>query len=299
MSAIPQPQSQSQSAVGYHQSKSLQPNLDSNGSVEQGLCARSYKQSTEESTTAQALPKVSPALINTAASQDQDHKISASNLSNCCKNQVKDLPHKNVNLVTSKAQGTSQPSGVPKVPSNLAYDENRVKPVKDQYHTKLMKAADLRGTLKNGWTLFPHQKAGIVRAIQMRRIILAFDMGLGKTLIGCIWAKAFKNTFPNLKVYVIAPVSLKKEWRRTATDVVGLECEEDKGAKAQLDEKSLDLRVTSWAKVPTEVPRHIDHYVVICDEAHNLQSMNSGRTKDTLKLVSHPRYVILREYTQI
>ena len=109
-------------------------------------------------------------------------------------------------------------------------------------------------------------------------------------MIGCVWAKAFINTIPNLKVYIIAPVSLKKEWARTATDIAGLKCEEEKGSSVKLDQDSLDIRVTSWAKVPLRVPEHIQNYIVICDEAHNLQSMESGRTKDCLKLVLAERY---------
>ena len=180
----------------------------------------------------------------------------------------------------------SVPSNKTPLPPELAYDESRLKQVNDEYRLPLIKAADLGGTLKNGWTLLPHQKVGILKAIQMRRLILAYDMGLGKTLIGCVWAKAFKNTFPNLKVHVIAPVSLKKEWMRTASDIVGLKCEEEKkGAKGKLDQESLDIRVSSWSKVPLRVPDHIENFVVICDEAHNLQSMDSARTKDTLKLV--------------
>jgi len=180
----------------------------------------------------------------------------------------------------------SVPSNKTPLPPELAYDESRLKAVNDEYRLPLIKAADLGGTLKNGWTLLPHQKVGILKAIQMRRLILAYDMGLGKTLIGCVYAKAFKSIFPNLKVHVIAPVSLKKEWMRTASDVVGLKCEEEKkGAKGKLDQESLDIRVSSWGKVPLRVPEHIESFVVICDEAHNLQSMDSARTKDTLKLV--------------
>jgi len=95
-----------------------------------------------------------------------------------------------------------------------------------------------------------------------------------------------------LKVYIIAPVSLKKEWNRTAADVVGLKCEDEKAQKAALNQDSLDIRISSWAKIPLRVPPNVKNYVVICDEAHNLQSMESGRTQDTLKLVNAERYRI-------
>ena len=44
----------------------------------------------------------------------------------------------------------------------------------------------------------------------------------GKTIIGCVWAKAFLNSFKGLKVFVIAPVSLRDDWIRTATEATGL-----------------------------------------------------------------------------
>lgn len=113
-------------------------------------------------------------------------------------------------------------------------------------------------------------------------MILAYDMGLGKTLIGCVYAKAFKDTFPNLKVHVIAPTSLKKEWMRTA-GIVGLKCEEEKKGTA-FDPKCLDLRVSSWARVPSRIPDTVENFILIADEAHNLQSLESARTKDTMKL---------------
>ena len=44
------------------------------------------------------------------------------------------------------------------------------------------------------------------------------------------------------------------------------------------------MEIVSWAKVPTSVSGE-SPYVVICDEAHSMQSMESARTKNVLKLV--------------
>jgi len=93
-------------------------------------------------------------------------------------------------------------------------------------------------------------------------------------------------------VYIVCPVSLKKEWRRTAAEATGLHSEEEK--KRKKDKKasdvpeSLDISICSWAKVP-KVPKSVDKYIVIGDEAHNMQSMESARTKDMLKLVLSQR----------
>ena len=140
-------------------------------------------------------------------------------------------------------------------------------------------------------------------------------LNIGKTLIGCVWAKAFTKTFDGIKVYIIAPVSLKAEWKRIATEATGLKCEEEKKKskskaktktkiktktktktkvktknKVENIDESHDVEIFSWAKVPAAIPKSVSNYIVICDEAHNMQSMDSARTKDTLSLVLAPRY---------
>ena len=45
----------------------------------------------------------------------------------------------------------------------------------------------LNQPLINGWSLFDHQREAILDALKLERLILAYDMGLGKTCIGLIW----------------------------------------------------------------------------------------------------------------
>jgi SNF2-related domain len=178
-------------------------------------------------------------------------------------------------------------------------------PVQDEYRTDLIRNAALTEPLLNGWTLYSHQKRAVLVSLLMRRHILALDMGLGKTLIGCCWARAFVRTIPNLNVVIICPVSLKEEWYRTAHDVVGLSFKSDseynqrpkkktKSAVTSDDNKTTDGAVTihSWAKIPYPedilVTNRSHPYVVIADEAHSMQSMNSARTSDALRLMLAP-----------
>lgn len=192
-----------------------------------------------------------------------------------------------------------------RLPPELSYTADEVKPIQDQFRMPLIKNANLSSPLKNGWTLFPHQKKAIIRALTMRRMILALDMGLGKTLIGSVWSKAFKDTFgeDKLKVFVVCPVSLKEEWQRTAEEAVGLEVDggekgksKGKGKNSTSGEKnsrggSMKMTISSWAKVPKVVEPEVEHFVVCCDEAHAMQSTQAQRTKDILKLVNDKRCV--------
>lgn len=149
---------------------------------------------------------------------------------------------------------------------------------------------------------------------------------IGKTIIGCVWAKAFRNTFAGLKVFVVAPVSLHDDWKRTATEATGLKVNSGGGKKSKkgkpkkkkqkevmtvtgkrkkkakkLDSDSdsdtsedesvssdnFDLCILSWSSVQASknILADISDYVVICDEAHSMQSMSSKRTEEALKLV--------------
>ncbi|KAL7539166.1 hypothetical protein ACHAXR_011839 [Thalassiosira sp. AJA248-18] len=128
-----------------------------------------------------------------------------------------------------------------------------------------------------------------------------------------------------MKVFVIAPISLHDDWKRTATEATGLKTDPGakKGKKAKSTKKKkkkedtgktvtgkrkkkkakkaedsdseddsetpndFDLYVYSWSSVDAykDVISDISDYVVICDEAHYLQSMDSKRTKEALKLM--------------
>lgn len=105
-------------------------------------------------------------------------------------------------------------------------------------------------------------------------------------MIGCVWARAFQKTFDSLKIIILCPVSLKKEWKRTAEEATGLKVQDDDTRKDSGCDDSTDVYIASWAKVPTPSSHK---YVVVCDEAHSMQSMQATRTKDTLKLVNSKR----------
>lgn len=181
------------------------------------------------------------------------------------------------------------------LPSPLRFLAKDVAPVRDEYQKDLVKNANVGAPLLNGWQLYNHQKRAILKALSMRRYILALDMGLGKTLTGCVWAKAFVETMET-HVVVICPVSLQEEWKRTMENAVGLVVQDlagmtktkTKANKSNGDSENASVSIHSWGKIPNSIAETYGDFVVIADEAHSMQSMTSGRTKDTLKLVSHP-----------
>lgn len=166
------------------------------------------------------------------------------------------------------------------LPPQLRFDPKSTAPIEDSYRSTLVSNAALSSPLLNGWKLFPHQRKAILCGILMRRMILALDMGLGKTLIGCVWAKAFVRTMDQTKVVVVCPVSLKKEWKRTAEEATGLSVSD---GDSEDDFVKNDVIIVSWAKVPATLKA--SKFVVVADEAHTMQSMQAARTKNALQLM--------------
>lgn len=68
---------------------------------------------------------------------------------------------------------------IARLPVALRFDPEVIQPANDNYKKDLIKHASLGKPLANGWTLFDHQKKAVLKALLMRKFILALDMGLG------------------------------------------------------------------------------------------------------------------------
>lgn len=137
---------------------------------------------------------------------------------------------------------------------------------------KLVQLADLDAPLSNGWYLRDYQKRGVEWLLAHRRDgiykggILADHMGLGKSLVALVAARAIERTL-NCPVFVIAPVSLLDNWLREA------------------ERAEVMIETFSWAKMPK--PLDTQKYVLICDESHYMQNIDSQRTKKALELAQN------------
>ncbi|WP_373527366.1 DEAD/DEAH box helicase [Nostoc sp.] len=136
----------------------------------------------------------------------------------------------------------------------------------------LVRTANLDAPLANGWYLRDYQKKGVEWLLAHRRGgiytggILADHMGLGKSLEALVAARAMQCTH-DCPVFVIAPVSVLDNWVREA------------------ERAEVKIECFSWAKMPK--PLNNQKYVLICDEAHYAQNINSQRTKKMVELAHH------------
>ena len=145
----------------------------------------------------------------------------------------------------------------------------------------LLEAAALDEELPNGWRLYEHQKEAVVAILRQRRQILAYDMGLGKTLISLVAARAWQRT-TNGAVIVLCPVSVRASWESEAAmvDVV--------------------ISTHSWGSVPAPPPRTgTAGYFLIADEAHYMQSLESKRTIAALRLCESAGALVLATGTPL
>ncbi len=116
----------------------------------------------------------------------------------------------------------------------------------------------------NGQVLFAHQREAVQCLIERKCLILAHDLGLGKTRSALMAAKGYE-----LPVMVICPASLRINWLREAEAV------------------QVPIQVYSWAKLPE--PPEDDDYILIADEAHYVQTLKTKRTQGFLRLAEHAR----------
>lgn len=120
----------------------------------------------------------------------------------------------------------------------------------------LQALGDLSQPLSDGTVLFEHQRNAVQWAVEQGRVIIAHDMGLGKTKTALIAAKAYQ-VHEGCAIFVIAPVSLRINWLREAESV------------------GIGIEIFSWAKLPE--PLENGNYVLIADEAHYAQGACDGK----------------------
>lgn len=129
------------------------------------------------------------------------------------------------------------------------------------------------GHFRDGSRPFTHQIEDCQQMFRNGRILLASEMGTGKTrsvLLACREINA-RTHWP---IFVVAPSSLLETWRRES-QIVGVRCS-----------------TFSWAKIPSPLPEDFP-YILVGDEIQAIQSTTSQRTKAFLAWAKGARGVFL------
>lgn len=132
--------------------------------------------------------------------------------------------------------------------------------------TRLRQLVEVDAPLKNGRTLYSYQKEGVSELIELKKAILAWDMGLGKTLTALVAAKAFWRLH-RCPVVVLCPLGKISDWQEEAA-MVG-------------------VPILPFSHHHETIPAPLTRsFCLIVDEAHEFSNFSSLRTQRFLALAA-------------
>jgi SNF2 family DNA or RNA helicase len=124
------------------------------------------------------------------------------------------------------------------------------------------------------------QKSDVLFAINRKRVYIANDMGLGKTLETLVIVKYFSSIGAML---IVAPRILSHTWQTEIKNWIGSHVrvviiESTKQLYKHVEEH--DVLIVSYGLIyKPDVLKFVARYkIIVCDEAHNLQTRDSKRT---------------------
>lgn len=148
--------------------------------------------------------------------------------------------------------------------------------------------------------LHPYQTEPVEKFLQRENLLVAYEMGLGKTVIAIAAAEELLNQGKIGLCLIVCPASLKFQWQQRIlefTDRPSFECIVIDGIPSK--------REIQYATIPTAVPRYIiisyDTVIidskqvsklrpgmVVLDEATAIKTFRAKRTKQIKKLLKSP-----------
>jgi superfamily II DNA or RNA helicase len=139
--------------------------------------------------------------------------------------------------------------------------------------------------------LYPYQKEGALFAVRAGRCLIGDDMGLGKTIQALAAAELMRRLFSIGKVLIVAPTSLKHQWRTEIEKFTGKNVSVVEGLNA---ERARLYQAESFYKVINYevVFRDLDHIktwspdLIILDEAQRIKNWNTRTAKAVKRLES-------------
>ena len=135
------------------------------------------------------------------------------------------------------------------------------------------------GRLPNGLAPYKHQKRDADRFLVEQSLLLSYDVGGGKTLTALLAGMGYQNLTGG-KVVAVVPASVLENWRRSANGLI-------------------DISLHSSGKIPTPNDFGTDQFMLVVDEAHQYQNIDSMRTGKILALCDAAQGVLPMTATPI
>lgn len=148
--------------------------------------------------------------------------------------------------------------------------------------------------------LFGFQHEAFKRMLDQERLLLAFEMGLGKTVVTIAAVEDLLDSARISTALVVCPASLKYQWRRMIgqfTDdatVVLVEGTPARRARqySELASGEPDYGILNYEQVVNDwqYVRHLPAECVVCDEVQAIKSFSAKRARRVKRMRSRYRY---------
>jgi hypothetical protein len=131
--------------------------------------------------------------------------------------------------------------------------------------------------------LYPYQREGALFAAKAGRCLLADDMGLGKTIQAIAAAEILAQTAGVERVLIVAPTSLKHQWRAEIQRFIGRDALVVEGLlarRAELYRADAHFKITNYDVIHRDMDaiRRWQPELIILDEAQRIKKLeNSDR----------------------
>ena len=130
-------------------------------------------------------------------------------------------------------------------------------------------------------TLMPFQTAGVVYALRQRRVFIADEQGLGKT----VQALAAIESAAAYPAVVVCPASLKLNWLRECTRwLPGRRAEPLSGRRGPLPLADIVVVNYDVLDARADALADLEPQALVLDESHYVKNPNAKRTKATIEL---------------
>ncbi|GAJ19202.1 unnamed protein product, partial [marine sediment metagenome] len=139
--------------------------------------------------------------------------------------------------------------------------------------------------------LYTYQKEGILKALKAGRVLIADEMGLGKTIQAIAATEVLANHFNVKNVFIIAPTSLKYQWKTEIEKFCGREVCVIEGL---IHKRTEQYKSGAFYKILTYgvVRNDIDYInnsnpdLIILDEAQRIKNWKTQTAQSVKKLFS-------------
>lgn len=138
-------------------------------------------------------------------------------------------------------------------------------------------------------TLKPYQPEAVDRMVSRKCMLVAYEMGLGKT---CMTIAALENIKPSNPILIIALSSLKYQWGKEITKFSDKTYMVIDGTKTKREESYLDgasnydYVITNYESIVNDwdIVNNIKWGAIVCDEATAIKGFRSKRSKKVKEL---------------